>query len=169
MAYHIEVAHTRHRFLSSRDKRKVIVNRIESGLLNLWIIEDSEEQPYKYIRSFQDKGLALVSPNKHGGQIELLSLNALRNTDSAKWKIIPVQQIHGMNYPGSIEHDNCVFVISKLVPPKSSVRLRHVQHEIGAQKEITHNNTRVILWNHQGVNVEEPRNQMWIMHKQPRN
>jgi hypothetical protein len=168
MERYIEVAQTQYRYLSSRDSKKIIIHRIETGLLQLWKIEDSDEQPYKYIKSVQNEKLVIISPNERDAQIRLVPFDGLRNRDLAKWKLVPVSLKYGNNYNGANEHNECVFIIAKLIPLVLSQRLRKKEHEMGSKDEVTHNNTLVILWNHQGVDVKEPRNQMWILREQPR-
>ena len=152
MAYLIEVAHTKHRFLSSLNNI-IVVHRIDPTYIQTWRIDDSEEDPFKFIRSTNNNALYLVSPNIHGNQAFIVPFGALQDIDLAKWRLSNVHEVYDTEHAGANEHDACLFIQPKLMP----------DHELGVNRESTHNDATVILWNHQGIQVAEPRNQMWLL------
>lgn len=165
MYFYIEVAHTQHRYLSSRDKKNVIIHRIESGLLQQWVLAESGDDDFKYIKPFENEHLVLVSPINCNTPSTLASLEELANQDRAKWKLVPVDQEYGNGYPGANEHQGCRFINAKLNPRCRGHRPRSKYHELAADQERIHNDTDVVVFGHKGVgaNVEEPRNHMWIL------
>ncbi len=170
MYFYIEVAHTQHRYLSSRDKENVIIHRIESGLLQQWELVDSGDDDFKYITPVENEQLVVVSPINCDTPTTLALLDGLANQDLAKWKLVPVDQEYGNGYPGANEHQGCRFIKAKLNPRCRGHRPRSNCHELAAYQEGIHNNTDVVVFGHKGVgaNVAEPRNHMWILRKEPR-
>ena len=164
MYFYIEVAHTQHRYLSSRDN-KIVIHRIEIGLLQQWKLVESGDEDFVFIKPDRKDNLVLLSPVTCDAQATLGQLEAV-DQDIAKWRLIPVENEGGNGYVGAKEHLGCMFIVPKLEPNRRGHKPEAPHHELAASQQSTNNNTEVVIFGHKGVgiNVMEPRNHMWTIH-----
>jgi hypothetical protein len=162
MPYIIEAVHTSDRFLTAM-KKVVVIRRLDRATAQHWDISDSDEPPFKIIRLATNPELVLVSPDARGNAITLSELATLQDEDLAKWDLVYVHQKYGTDYVGANEHDAALFIQVRKKPRRTTRSFRTTPHELGVDRESTHNDTPVILWNHKGLEVAEPRNHMWLL------
>jgi hypothetical protein len=148
MIFRIEVAHTRDRYLTCDQNNLAVIHNLGPNLLQTWeLVPTISKNIYQIKLEFQED-LYLIASGEEKDQISIGSLpNDMKLT---YWELKSSFE--------NLFHYYYFYIMSKF-----KVANKHIL-EMAVYGEATENGKKIVMYRHQGLKVQEPRNQMWILY-----